>query len=90
MGSFLPSQQSIFIPVCTFYQRAFFCSSWYNGKTEGGRLEQHTVVRRTQNAPGHKAARREALLLVLETTLGDTFFVRVADNESLLGHNNIF
>ena len=28
--------------------------------------------------------------LLLETTLGDTFFVRVADNESLLCHNNIF
>ena len=26
----------------------------------------------------------------LETTLGDTFFVRVADNESLLCHNNVF
>ena len=60
VGSFLPSQQSIFIPVCTFYQRAFFCSSLYNGITEGGRLEQHTVVRRTQNAPGHKAVRRGA------------------------------
>ena len=26
----------------------------------------------------------------LETTYGDTFFVRVADNEGLLCHNNVF